>query len=589
MSSTTSSKQSLNVLFLRFLPYLKAQTRGVVIVAALVVAAPVMTTGLIWSFKRLVDDVLVAGKPDMLVPIATFFVAVSLCKITVDYAMLRVEAGVLHSITLALRADLYRHLAALSPGSLGPGASTGDALTRLQGDTTRAEFLIFTGPLAILADGGATVVFVGFLFFLSWQLTLAALAALPIIVLCVTALAKPIRKSSHLARDAESHWMSFAEERLAAAQIVQAFGALEREANAFLIRCGKVRQLEVAALTLQARQSALVECVILLASMIVFGLGAHLIGKGLLTVGALVAFVATANSLYAPVRALAKSAGRLQHAAAGAQRVAAFMDQPSLVAEAPTPYHLVEAAGSVEFRNVSFSYAGGGEVLNRFSLSIAAGETIAIVGASGSGKSSLVRLLLRHYDCQPGAVLIDGVDIRNISLADLRRTISPVFQDAQILNGTIEKNIRYGAPNASAAQILEAATAAAVTSFADSRNGLSTPVGSHGSRLSGGQRQRVAVARALLHGGPILVLDEATAGVDSQTEESIQDALNALAGKRTLIVVAHRLSTVRRADRVAVLENGKIIEIGSPDALLATKSRLQTLFSTQLVMREAAE
>ncbi len=589
MNAGVSQMRSLKSLALRFLPYVLAQRRGAISAAALVLAAPLVTTLLLWSFKSLVDDVLVAGKLNLLAGIAAIYITAAVAKIAIDYAMLRVESNVLNSINLALRADMYAHVLSLSPGSL-EGHATGDVLSRLQGDATRTEYLIFTGPLAVLADGAAAVVYICFLFFLSWQLALVALTALPIVAVLVSLLAGHIHKSSHLARRAESQWMTLAEERLDASQIVHAFNALAHEIAAFRIRCGKVRRLEVTALILQARQSALVEAVIGLAGLCVFGLGTYLISHGVMTVGALVAFIATAHSLFAPVRALSKSAGRFQHAAAGAQRVAALMDRPSLVTEMSNARNIASPQGRVEFRDVYFSYPGATEVLRGLSLAIDSGETVALVGASGSGKSSLVRLLLRQYDCNSGAVLIDSIDVKALSFEALHRAVSPVFQDAQILNGSIEKNIRYGAPQATATEVANAAKAASVDTFADAKGGLATPVGTRGSRLSGGQRQRIGVARAIAHGGQILVLDEATAGVDSQTEELIQDALDALAGQRTLLIVAHRLSTVRRADRVLVIDNGCIVEAGRPAELLAKpNSRCRDLFATQLVHREAAE
>jgi ABC-type multidrug transport system fused ATPase/permease subunit len=589
MSSGSLGTPSMRSLFFRFLPYAAAEKRGVAISVALVLAEPIAVTLLMWSFKRLIDDVLVAGRTDLLAGVCAIYLLAAIAKIAIDYSTLRVETNVLESINLALRSDLYGHALSLSPGSLN-NHTPGDVLTRLQTDTTRAEFLIFSGPMAILADGVAAVVYVGFLFILSWQLALVALVALPTIGFCVSILARHVRKAAYLSRTANSQWMSLAEERLEASQIVHAFNALQRELAAFRIRCGKVRRLEVTAQILQGRQSALVEAVLAIAGLAVFGLGAHLISQGSLTVGGLVAFVGAANSLFAPVRTLAKSAGRFQYSAAGAERVAALLDRPSLVTEPPQPRSIANPQGRAEFRDVHFSYPDGAIVLRGLSLAIEPGETVAVVGASGSGKTSLVRLLLRQYDCNAGAVLLDGIDVRELSFSALHGMVSPVFQDAQILNGTIEKNIRYGAPGATAVEISQAARAAAVDIFANVKGRLATPVGPRGSRLSGGQRQRIGVARAIAHGAPILVLDEATAGVDSQTEELIQDALDQLSGQRTLLIVAHRLSTVRRANRVVVMDDGRIIETGRPADLLAKpNSRCRELFAAQLVQKEAAE
>ncbi len=585
--SNPNGTTTVRGLIQRFLPYVLAIKRQAMLSCALVIAAPFISAIFIWSFKILIDEVLVANRKDLLLSFALVYAAAATAKIAVEYASRWVEANAVESIVLALRSDLYAHVLSLSPGSLGK-ITSGDVLTRLQGDTDRTEYLIYTGPLAALADGAAALVFTGFLFFLNWQLTLCTLAVLPLIVWLVRKFAPLVRKASKLSRRADGHWMSLAEERLDAVPVVHAFDAEKRETRSFRHRTGKVRRLEVVSNILQARQSGLVEAAVAVGGLGVLWFGTMLIGSGAMTVGALVAFIGTVSSLYSPIRSLAKSAGRFQSAAAGAQRVANLMDQASLVRERPGARPLGMVRGSVEFRDVQFSYPNGQKVLHGISLAIASGETVALVGPSGSGKSSLARLLLRQYDASAGAVLIDGINVRDIKFWSLRRAIAPVFQDALVLNGTIESNIRYGSAGANASAVSAAAHAAAVDCFAASKEGLLTPVGPWGSRLSGGQRQRIALARALLRDAPILLLDEATSGVDSETEELIQDALNTMAGKRTIVVVAHRLSSVRNADRVVVVEDGRIVETGTPSDLLSRPSRCRELFAAQLVLKEAA-
>jgi ABC-type multidrug transport system fused ATPase/permease subunit len=258
------------------------------------------------------------------------------------------------------------------------------------------------------------------------------------------------------------------------------------------------------------------------------------------------------------------------------------------VAERANARALANVRGSVELREVHFTYPTGQHALHGVSLKVAPGETLALVGPSGSGKTSVARLILRHYDVGVGAVLIDGTDVRDVTLASLRTAVAPVFQDAMILSGTILDNVRYGAPAATPADVADAASAASLDRFLAGRGGLGAPAGMRGSRLSGGQRQRVAMARALLRKAPILLLDEATAGVDSETEELIQDAIGRLHGARTQIIVAHRLSTVRRADRVVVIEDGRVVEEGRPDELLSRTSRCRELFAAQIDQKGAA-
>ncbi|MCC6984087.1 MAG: ABC transporter ATP-binding protein, partial [Bauldia sp.] len=275
--------------------------------------------------------------------------------------------------------------------------------------------------------------------------------------------------------------------------------------------------------------------------------------------------------------------------AAGAQRVSDLLDRPSLVRERPAARPLAPVRGAVEFRNVSFRYADGETVLRDVSLRIEPGQVVAIAGASGSGKSTLVKLLLRLYDPSTGAILVDGTDLRDLTLDSLRRAVSAVFQEPYIVQGTVGENLRYGSAGASEASVLAAAEAARVHPFVAALGaGYRAPVGPRGGRLSGGQRQRLALARAMLRNAPILVLDEATASVDSETEELILRAIEDLAGQRTLIIVGHRLSTLRRADSVLVLDHGRLVESGPPAALLRAGSRYHDLFAPQLQLARAA-
>ena len=266
-----------------------------------------------------------------------------------------------------------------------------------------------------------------------------------------------------------------------------------------------------------------------------------------------------------------------------------LLDTPSLVVERPTAKPLTNVRGALRFSNVHFAYPGGPEVLHGVSFQVDPGETVALVGPNGCGKSTLIHLALRLYDPSKGSVLIDGMDLRDVTLESLRRAITVVFQDPNIFRGTIAENIRYGRPEASDEAFKAMAQAAHVHNFANAlSSGYATPVGPRGSWLSGGQRQRLALARAFLRDAPILLLDEATASVDSEAEQLIQEALERFAGERTMLFVSHRLSSVRRADRIVVLDDGKIIEMGSPEVLQRTKSRFRDLFAAQLLTEKVS-
>jgi ABC-type multidrug transport system fused ATPase/permease subunit len=565
----------------RFFPFVAAKRLTAILTVGLVLSSPLVAGALLWMLKRLVDEVLIAGRLDRLAPFIVAYLAIIGCKLALDYAVEVLEASVVEQVVRGIRTTLYAHLLSLSPGSLAKH-SHGALLSQLGGDVERTEHLVYTGPLAIFADAASAAFFLGFLFLMSWKLTLCAFLVLPLLVLASLLLSPRIRRASRVARWRAAGWLSLAEDRLGALPVVRAFGAIAREARAFGWRCTKARQAELRTVAIQASLTVIIEAVAALGGLLVLVLGAHEIKDGTLTVGTLVAFLGSVGSLYGPAAGLAKATGRVQRAAAAAQRVADLLDTPSLVREQESVTTLAPVRGALEFCDVAFAYPAGPQVLHRVSLQVEPGEMVAVVGPSGSGKSTLLALALRFYDPTEGAVLVDGTDLRQVALASLVRLFAPVFQDPHIVSGSLLENMRYGRPEVSQQQVLDIAQAVhADAVIASSPRGLAGPVGPRGSGLSGGQRQRVALVRALLQEAPILLLDEATAAVDSETEELIQGAILRYRGQRTIVLVAHRLSSVRRADRIVVLEGGRIVESGTPQSLLATASRCRQLFEAQ--------
>jgi ATP-binding cassette, subfamily B, bacterial len=585
MLSRSSLPVTANIrgLVRRFWPYLGRVRWLSILTAGLALVTPLVAASLLWSAKLLIDEVFVGGRMGLLPTFAVVYVALLTVHFALDYAVVRIEAAIAARIIQDVRVDLYRHVISVSPGSLGKHG-VGSLLTHLAGDVERIEFLIYTGPLVVFADVVGALFFVCFLFFLSWKLTLSALLAIPLLVLLSLRLAPRLRRAAKIARREATAWMSLSEERLGALPIVHAFGAYDFEKQAFASRCARARQAELRTVAIQAWLMLLIEVVSSFGGLVVLGVGAYEINYGGMTLGALIAFLGSVGSLYGPVRGLVKAAGRFQLSAAGAQRVADLLDAPSLVTERSSAKPLTRIRGSVEFRDVDFTYPRGPGVLAGISLRIEPGETVAVVGPSGSGKSTMVQLALRLYDPSAGAMFLDGVDLRDITLESLRRAVAPVFQEPYIFRGSIIENIRYGRSDVPNDRIAEFARIAHADRFIDAlRNGYSAPVGPRGTWLSGGERQRLALARALVREAPILLLDEATASVDSETEELIQDAIEHFTGQRTILIVAHRLSSVRRADRVIVLDQGRIVESGTPEVLLQSDTRCRDLFAAQLV------
>lgn len=566
----------------RFSPHLRRYRGPLAVTIAFVLLAPVLGGALLWLLKLVVDNVLVGGQFDLLFLYAGLYGMLVTGRAVMEYAQTRIEAGISEGLIRDVRVNLFHHILRLSPGTLRD-RSTGDLISHLSGDVSRVEQLIFGAVLGVIDDVASVLFYVAFLLALSWQLTLLALVVVPLLLLTALRYAPRLRRSSRVARRRESFWMTAAETTLGALPAVQAFGAEEQEGGRFAGTCAQARAAELRTTRIQAFMGLLIDLATALGTMALLVVGAMEMRRGALTLGTLAAFIGSLGSLYSPIRSLVRSAARFQRAAAGAQRVADLLDTSSLVRESPQARPLRVTAGAIRLERVEFGYARGSVVLKDIDLAMGGGETVALVGPSGGGKSSIVQLLLRLHDPSGGRVLIDGTDLREVTLASLRRQVAVVFQEPHLLRSSVGANIAFGMPDMDEASIIAAARAAHAYDFvAARRGGLAGRLGSRGEGLSGGQRQRLALARALIREAPILILDEATSAVDGETEELVQETINRLAGHRTIIVVAHRLAAIRKADRVLVIEAGRLVESGTPDQLLTRPSRCRQLFASQL-------
>jgi ABC-type multidrug transport system fused ATPase/permease subunit len=576
------SQAGLWQLFRRFAPYLRCCRGAVALSLVLVLVGPLLGGTMLWLLKLVVDEVLVGGRIELLYPYAGLYGSVVALATLVEYAQTRLEAGVVERLVLELRRDLYAHLVRLSPGSVRD-RTAGDLIAHLDGDVNRLESLIYSSVLSVLDDLASAAFFLVFLLILSWKLTLLALVVVPLLILAAVRYAPRLRRAHRITRRRVSAWTSLAETTLNALPVVQAFGGEAQETGRFAAAADRARSAELRAVSIQAMLGLLIDAAASVGTLLLVVVGALEMRAGALTLGTLAAFIGSVGYLYSPIRGLGRTAARFQRAAAGAQRVASLLDVPSLVRERPTARALPRPRGLVEFRDVTFGYPRRPTVFHGLDLRVAAGETVALIGPSGGGKSTLVQLLLRLYTPRAGAVAIDGQDLRDLTLESLRRAVAVVFQDAHLLRASVGENIAYGCPDAPTDRVIAAATAAHAHGFvAEGPGGYARLLGSRGEGLSGGQRQRVALARALVREAPILVLDEATSAVDGETEAMMQDTIDRLVGRRTIIVVAHRLASVRRADRIVVIEGGRIVESGAPALLLQTPSRCRQLFASQL-------
>jgi subfamily B ATP-binding cassette protein MsbA len=417
-----------------------------------------------------------------------------------------------------------------------------------------------------------------------WKLALFSLTVLPIVMLPTAKLGRRIRRSTRKAQDDTAVLNQILQETISGHQVVKSFGAEHYESNRFLEAARRLKRSNLKYVAQQAISSPLIEFLGALTIVALLTYARTQIVKGEMSTGEFTSFVIALLMLYEPVKRLVGIHNIFQQALGASQKVFEYLDREILIAEKPHAKELKKFQQAIRFENVVFHYPSAPEsnVLDGVTLEVKAGEVVALVGSSGAGKSTLASLIPRFYDPSSGRVAIDGVDVRDLQLASLRSRISIVAQETFLFNTTAAENIGYGKPGASEEEIRAAAANALALEFVDQLpEGLQTLLGERGARLSGGQRQRIAIARALLENAPILILDEATSHLDTESEVLVQKALANLMQNRTVVVIAHRLSTIRRADKIVVLDKGRIVETGRHEELVGAGGVYQRLHELQ--------
>jgi subfamily B ATP-binding cassette protein MsbA len=480
-----------------------------------------------------------------------------------------------------LRRTVYNHIQRLSLADHDE-AETGDLITRVTSDIEAVQDFITSALLGILVDVFTLVGIIAVMFWVNWRFTLIALSVTPVLMAVVYSFTRRIKKASRAVRKKQGELVSVVQEVLTSVRVVQAFAREDYEQQRFEAESLENVEAALEARTVKAKLAPFVDVIAAVGTCLVLGFGGRMALSHQILPGTLVLFIFYLAAMYKPMRDLSKMTDTVSKAVVGYERIQEILEIESKVRDLPRARRAPKFKGKIEFKDVSFGYDADHPVLKDISLTIESGQVAAIVGPSGTGKSTLVNLIARFYDPDTGEVRIDGADIRNYTLKSLRDQISFVLQEALLFHAPVWKNIAYGKPDAPRQQLIRAAELANAHEFIQKMpQGYDTMIGERGVTLSGGQRQRIAIARAILHDTPILILDEPTTGLDAESEVAIMEALNRLMKGKTSVIIAHHLNSIKHSDMIFVIKDTELVESGTHEQLLAAEKLYAELYKLQ--------
>lgn len=569
-------------LILRLVSFLKPHKAKIIFAIVCMVMVSALSSAQAYLIKPLLDEIFVKKDPAMLNLIPFALIGVFLFKGIFSYfANSRLDI-LGQSIIRDLRKKTFAHIHSL-PISFFHTTPTGELIARVINDTTLIQMAVSRALAGVFKDFFQVIGLIGVVFYLNWRLALVALIFLPLAFLPVAHFGRKFRKLSITNQQTVADVSNILHETITGHKIVKAFGMERYETKRFSETVDKLFGIIVKDIKNNSLQSPIMEMLGGLGITAIIWYGGHQVITGQSTPGVFFAFLTAIIMIYNPMKGVSNINSSVQQGLASATRVFNLLDVESPIQDRPEAIVLPPFRQSIELKDVTFGYDGTTEILKGINLKVKHGEVLALVGTSGGGKTTLVNLIPRFFEVSAGAITIDGRDIREVTQKSLREQIAIVTQQTILFNDTVKNNIAYGDPDRPMAEIIAAAKAAHALDFiSELPHGFDTVIGEAGARLSGGQQQRLAIARALLKNAPILILDEATSALDTESEREVQTALDNLMKNRTTFVIAHRLSTIRKADRIVVIDNGRIVEEGGHDELLEKGGLYANLSKAQL-------
>lgn len=574
-------------LYLRILSYIKPYMHRLLFAMVCTIMAAAGNLYIPWIIKDMIDEVLADKNGTMLNWIAASIIAIFIVRGLFWYGQNYLMSYVGQSVIIDIRAAVFKKLQRLSV-SFYDKNKTGTIMSYVTNDVNALQSAMVENTIEMITEGFILIGSVVAMIYLDWRLTLFTVCTFPVVLWFMEFFGKKIRKTGGRIQECTADITSVLQESVASARVIKSFVREDYEVDLFDVENKANFRANMKNAQLMATLTPVVELVAAIGVTMIIWYGGNNVINGTITAGSLVAFLTYAVNISNPIKRLTRVIGNIQKALAAAQRVFMIIDMPEEIAESRDAKQLPEVSGKVEFQNVSFAYNDKGNVITDLSFSVKPGEVIAIVGPSGAGKSTIANLLPRFYDVNKGDIKIDGHSVREVTLDSLREQVGIVPQETMLFNGSVYNNILYGRLDATKKEIEAAAKAANAHDFImQLTDGYETKLGDRGVNLSGGQRQRIAIARAILKNPRILILDEATSALDTESERVVQEALDRLMVGRTSFVIAHRLSTVKNADKILVLEKGNLVESGTHDELLALDGLYAHLYKIQYRNKEA--